>query len=252
MINELAIVVNTHSSCSDLWKIFVDKLSLFLPEIKNVYFFTDSGKEQIQKINKDINVILYSEYKNYTDQFLYCVKQVKQKYIIYTNEDYFLYEKVDIHKLLKLVEILENNNELSFIKLIKGPEVTNQKNKFKEYENLFSLENNSNIYSMATAIWKTKDKEKIYQHSPAMHIADKGNMPQFESHAYKTCQMLGIKGCVYYEGEEKRGMHHHDSNIFPYIASALVKGKWNVREYANELYNIFGEYNIDPNIRGMY
>lgn len=252
MNNQLALVVNTHSSCSDLWKIFYDRINLYFSQVKNIYFFTDTKEDEIKKLNENINVISYHGYDNYRDQFYYSIKQVKEKYIIYTNEDYLLYDYINYEKILELLEILNHNEELSFIKLVRGPESIGEENKYKNYKNLYNLENNENFYSMVTTIWKTKDKEKIYQFSPAMHIADKGNMPQFESHAHKTCKILNIKGCVYYEGEDKRGMYHYDSNIFPHTASALVKGKWNIKEYANELYPIIKDYNIDVTKRGIF
>ncbi len=46
-------------------------------------------------------------------------------------------------------------------------------------------------------------------------------------------------------------MSHYDSNIFPYIATTLVKGKWNTKEYP-ELYEILNSYNIDVSIRGEF
>lgn len=247
------LVVNTHSSCSDIWQIFYDQIKKHLPQITKIYFFTDSFETKLMELGKDVVVIKYDDTKTYRDQFLESIKFVTEKYFIYANEDYFLYDNVNWEKILYLTEILEKNEELSFIKLIKGPELTNKSNNYKDYTNLYSLDNKSSLfYSMQASIWKTKDKEKIYQFSPAMHIADKGNTLQFESHAYKTCSLLNIQGCLYYEGEDKRGMHHYDSNVFPYIATALIKGKWNVKEYVNELYPIFVKYNIDPNQRGVF
>ena len=52
-------------------------------------------------------------------------------------------------------------------------------------------------------------------------------------------------------GEKKRGMYHYDSIVFPYICTAIVKGKWNMNEYQNELDKLFGEYNINPFERGI-
>ena len=51
--------------------------------------------------------------------------------------------------------------------------------------------------------------------------------------------------------EKKRGIYHCDSTIFPYISTAIVKGKWNETEYKNELTEIFNEFNIDKTIRGV-
>ena len=56
----------------------------------------------------------------------------------------------------------------------------------------------------------------------------------------------------FYNGEKKRGSHHYDSTIFPHIASASVKGKWNLSEYHNELSPLLEKYQINKNIRGVY
>jgi hypothetical protein len=52
-------------------------------------------------------------------------------------------------------------------------------------------------------------------------------------------------------GERKRGLYHYDSLVFPYIATAINKGKWNLNEYQQELNPMFEEYNINPFERGM-
>lgn len=252
-MDNLALVVNTHSSCSDLWKIFYDQIKKYLPEIKKIYFFTDKFEEELEKLGKEIQVIKYDSNTSYRDQFLESIKKVEEEYFIYTNEDYFLYDNVNWKKIIELTDVIRENNELSFVKLIRGPEFIGKSNRYKNYENLYSLDNNSDtFYSMGATIWRTRDKEKIYHFSPPMHIADKGNMPQFESHAHKICKILNIQGCVYYENEEKRGMYHYDSNVFPYIATALIKGKWNIKEYASELYPLINQYGIDINKRGVF
>ena len=52
-------------------------------------------------------------------------------------------------------------------------------------------------------------------------------------------------------GERKRGMYHCDSIVFPYIATAINKGKWNYNEYQKELDILFLEYNMNPFERGI-
>jgi len=42
--------------------------------------------------------------------------------------------------------------------------------------------------------------------------------------------------------ESKRGQSHYDSNIYPYFATAIVKGSWNLKEYNEELTEIFKTY----------
>jgi hypothetical protein len=60
-----------------------------------------------------------------------------------------------------------------------------------------------------------------------------------------------IKGLCHYDNEPKRGGNHYDSNVYPYIATALVKGKWIMSEYSNELSKLLTNYNIDQNKRGI-
>ena len=38
-------------------------------------------------------------------------------------------------------------------------------------------------------------------------------------------------------------MYHFDSLVYPYIATAIVKGKWNFQEYP-ELKKLLDSYNI--------
>ena len=46
-----------------------------------------------------------------------------------------------------------------------------------------------------------------------------------------------IKGLMYYGDEPARG-GHFDCNFWPYVATAIVKGNWNFREYNIELSEI--------------
>jgi hypothetical protein len=39
--------------------------------------------------------------------------------------------------------------------------------------------------------------------------------------------------------------------VFPYIATAINKGKWNMSEYSKELDFLFKEYNVNPFERGI-
>ena len=50
-----------------------------------------------------------------------------------------------------------------------------------------------------------------------------------------------------YNNERKRGKNHWDSNYFPYIATAIVKGEWNFMEYKTELMEILTSNKIFTN-----
>jgi hypothetical protein len=73
---------------------------------------------------------------------------------------------------------------------------------------------------------------------------------EFEASAQKTFRKLGLKGAFASRKGPKRGLHHYDSPDFPYVATAIVKGKWNISEYEKELEGIFDEFDIDKEFRG--
>lgn len=244
---ELALVVNTTTACSDVWDMFIDSVDTHFPQIKSKYMFVDPTEYEF----KGFKVINYDASSTYRDQFYHCIQQVNEKYCIYVAEDYILYNPVNWDLILKLNSVLDANPDLSFIKLIKGPE--SRLFKYKGFDNLYKLDNNDpNFYTNQATIWKTRDLEKIYELSPPAHIAWKGNMLQFEPNAYKICKKLNMQGVFYYNGEPLRGMAHHDSSVYPYIATALVKGKWNLSEYPIELSYYLRKFNIDINKRGIY
>ena len=61
-----------------------------------------------------------------------------------------------------------------------------------------------------------------------------------------------IKGLYHYDNEKKRGLNHYDTLVYPYVATALVRGKWNMSEYGNELSRLTEKYKININNRGIF
>ena len=64
---------------------------------------------------------------------------------------------------------------------------------------------------------------------------------------------MGYQICIFYfhESSPHRG-GHFDSKAYPYIATALIKGKWNTAEYQKEIDQLAEEYSIDINQRGNF
>ena len=85
---------------------------------------------------------------------------------------------------------------------------------------------------------------RVYKESKVSHIKD------FENYASFVCKKLNIKGLYQYGGEPKRGLYHYDSRVYPYVSTAISAGKWNTREYKQELAILAEEYKLDLNSRG--
>ena len=61
---------------------------------------------------------------------------------------------------------------------------------------------------------------------------------------------MNMQGLFCYYGEDKRGLYHYDSKVFPHISTALVKGRWNMSEYPQEMTELIKEYKINIMNRG--
>ena len=244
-MNNLALVVNTHSSYGDLWNIFFDQLKKHFPEVKT-YVFSDKGE-----FDSEYEVCYYDDKQNFRSQFLSCIGKVEEEYCIFISEDYFLYDSPDRKLLEKYMSVLDEYQYLSFVRLLKG--MSFGEPNFKGHDDLYELSNSfPYFYSQSAALWRTEHLEVIFLNGPDLHIAGTDENQQFEIAANETCQKLDMRGLYCYHGEPKRGIYHYDSVVFPHIATAVVKGKWNLAEYKEEMTSLLEKYGIDPSVRGVY
>lgn len=220
-------IVYTNHRCKDVFKLFKSQhdLNCTLP------LFTISDYE---------GEYIYDENTPYYTHWVNALESIDDEYFIYNQEDFILYDKVDIDKLNFLKQVLELNPQYSFIRLIKSgnnlPEIELSPNLYPIGYNSFPL------YSMQATIWRKDKFIQLYNNTQ--------QNKWFECNIYEqACRDLSIEGMYYYNNEPKRG-NHYDSSIYPYIATAVVKGKWNITEYTPELSPLFEKYNINPEERG--
>lgn len=228
-------IAYTNSNCADIWEMFCKQMAKY------------SHLPLCVISDKDINQPVHGKYFYGNDVPYYMVwtgalRAFNQEYFIYLQEDFILYNNVNKARLEYCLQYLKDHPEYSFVRLIKSGSL----NSNQIADNLYEIEStNPDIFSMQPTIWRTEDYSKL--------LMDVKDDKWFETPAYRDSAIkLGIKGLYYYEGEPKRGSNHFDSNIYPYIATALVRGKWNISEYKDELPMLLYQYNINQNKRGFY
>jgi len=222
-----AVVVNSHSTYHDVLEIFLATFHEYCPHLK-LYIFTDYLDTKLFR-NWE-NIVIYKG-KTFRDQYLFCLKQIEEDTILTLNDDYFITSPPKSASVSYLVEKLKQSN-YSQIRLHRGPNFGRK----IDGKNLYNLDVNSSFfYSQTATLWKTKDLIKLYEGTAPSGIARKGNEQQFEVLANETAKELRLEGLVFFDGEKKRGRYHFDCSIFPYMASAIVDGKWNFLEYSSEL-----------------
>jgi len=101
------------------------------------------------------------------------------------------------------------------------------------------------MFAIQPTLCKVKHIKKIYQQTTGENIW------KFEANSNITCIKNSFISCYSsFLEEKKRGTFHWDSFVYPYFATAIIKGKWNMLDYKKELNLVLDEYKIDCTIRG--
>lgn len=222
-------ILYSHSDYDNVWEVWKYQLDKYLPNSK-VHMFIDNFS---LKEKYPYNIIFYKDGIPYTDRVISCLNQLldDEEVVIYQHEDMFLYDKPYIETLNEFSELVKAD-EVDLIRLVRVVDIDNKSKKHKWlYENPIG-----DKYSTQPTIIKVKTLKKIFSYSPNKNVWD------FEKHCSITCNDLKSYFC--YIDENRRGLIHYDSKIYPYIGTAVCKGQWNIEEYEKELTSIFYEMGI--------
>ena len=250
-MNSPALVINSHSSNGDCLEIFFSQLEkhVDIGFFSNIYLLVDT----CESIPSYVTCIKYDPESCFTDQMISCLSSIEEEIILYANEDYVLYGRPDLGFLSKLASFLKDCNDLSYLRFVYADiEKWITFTEIEDKELLYIPPSSQFCFSQTLSLWKTKDYLNIHIEGPKSSIGIKGESEgHFEVLAKPICKDLNIQGAVVFNSiNKKRGIFHYDSESFPHIASALVKGRWNVSEYP-ELEKILAENCIDTTIRGV-
>jgi hypothetical protein len=220
MDNKLCIITYSHTNCKDLWKPYFDRLDKHANQLPSFWL-----------CNEDINdfgrhyCFKYDNNEPYSNQWLHVLEFLKAngyEYFIYSQEDFILYSDIDINAIHTAIEEI-NSNKTGFVKLIKS---------------------GGTEYCMQAAVHSIDKFISFYEKYQIDSIRQEGFLSQCSIGEYES-KFLPKEWVG-----DKRGLFHYDSNVWPYIATAINKGKWNVSEYGKELTLLQQEYNIDFSDRG--
>jgi hypothetical protein len=234
------IILYTHTDYKDVWPMIFGQTNKYLSSYNKI-IFVDRFDESI---NSDYKQIYYDDKLSYTDRMKSCLEKVTDEIVLFFHEDMPLYEEPD-HEILGQFASLVKSGKADFIRLIKAG-VDETFIPSGVHPNLVLCSDDS-LFSIQPTITTTKKLKDIFSDFPNLNIW------QFESNVSESCIRRNYKNCYMAskEFETKRGIYHWNSEVFPYIATAIVKGRWNCAEYNLELNQMFETYDIDKGKRGM-
>lgn len=239
IIDGVEIVTYTHSSCKDVWCIYFGQLDEYLKGTKSTVICNESCSDYQGHFFRD-----FPETKPYWEQWVDTLEQsVSEDLILYMQEDFFLYKKPDEEFINKLVVFLRANPKISFVKLIANnlsPRVA------RIYDSTFLIvPSDPYFFSMQPTLWRKKDFINLHRLVKSSDFV--------ENKKYNDAALsMNLLGSFVYRGEPLRGKAHYDSKTFPYVATGLLRRKWNTMEYLKELDILTEKYGVDMNIRGHY
>jgi hypothetical protein len=236
-----AAIFYSHSDYSDVWPAMFGQTDKYLPGVRK-YLFSDQSTPELHREGWEI--IRYDDTMRYQQRMTHCLDLVEEDIVLFHHEDMFLYQEPKREVLDEFIELIEEG-EVDIVKLIRASYSEHRSAKVTSSE--FIYENPQDLqFAIQPSLC---DKEKLRL------IYDKtsgDNIWEFESNSSAISSYFKIKtGMVYTESDIKRGQFHWDSSIYPYIATAVVKGRWNFSDYSKELPPILEEYSIDYEKRGI-
>ena len=231
---DITVVTYSNSNCADVWPMYLGQLQKHAGSLQH-HLFADGGDVPAFGL-----MTLYNSDDPYYLQWTKCLKNVNTDYVIYMQEDFVLYDDVDYAALQRYVNFLESS-DYSFVRLIRANFDMSSR---PIRDDLFEVnQSNEDIFHMQATLWKKSDIEKLYLEAKSVKWLE---APHWRDAARK----LDIRGAFAYNGERFRGKYHCDSAVFPYICTAVSRGKWNMNEYGAELTPLLEKYSIDPQVRG--
>ena len=236
-MKKIGLVTYSNSAMKDAWPVYFGQIEKHVKNIES-YAFLD---EDFSPSSKNHTILTYDNLDPYYKQYLGCLDNVKEDYVIYSQEDFFLYDDVTSESLQKYCDFLDRTS-YSFVRLIRCGYKTPLDNHVED--DVYEVDVNTNdAFAMQATLWKKEKLRELYDHvkSEKWYEGDNWN---------DGCRKLGVRGVFTYNGESQRGKAHYDSVVYPYTCTAINKGKWNINEYGTFLFEIFKEYGIDPNHRG--
>lgn len=244
-----ARVLYTHTDYSDCWPIYFGQVDKIGNLFEKNYVLVDKIDHRIPTYFEQI---VYDENLAYTDRLRTSLKHVDSNVIFFEHEDMILYDVPEVTQLIAYVDLIKKNrldffnpNRFDSIKLVRGGKFFSRKVRKRGINSLRAISRLSPwIFSIQPSFWlKDSLMELLSQHKEKP-------IWKFEKDAQKTMRVFRFRVATVFEKTSKRGTYHFNSRIYPFIATAIVKGKWNTLEYDEELTELSAEFRVNLNLRG--
>ena len=240
----IAKLTFTHTDCVDVYRIYKSQMQKFFPyELVEKSFILSNLR------HKDYNyeTILYDDKDVYPRRLLSGLNQLTEMgfdTIFFDHEDMFLYDFPDYDEL-KAYKRLIALEKYAHIRLIKGGRCLSRRD--REHSSLYRFLKLSRwIFSIQPSFWRIDTLKFILARNLDCNIWE------LEERSQSVVKSMSENFAFSHRNGQRRGKYHFDNDVYPYIATAVGKGKWNFSEYGDELRDLLSEHGINSDERGTF
>ena len=246
-MKNLAVVTWTHTEMEDVFPVYFGNLKKYFPEHRscNNYILIDKLNENI---SDDYTQLVNNENDTYASRWLGCLDYIKEDYFLYLQEDFILFDEVNVSEFERCLNYLKNS-DCSCIRFVRsdnsGLEHKKDFNIYQEKEELY--------FTQVASIWKKEHFIEVMEKLNPKTFRDLESGGSFAGS--RVMKNLGYYSSFYFdESSNRRKLFettdaHWDDKCFPYTATSIVLGRWNM-QYSKEINNFSKEYNFNISSRG--
>ncbi len=233
----------SHADCADVWKLYFPQMRTYFSVGMPHFVAVNHAHSELPGA---IKPLIYEDERPYPQRLLTCLEALADwEFIFFDHEDMFLYAEPDYQKLLNYYEIM-CSGKFDHIRLIKGGDC--------QYEPVptcptlysFNIKKSKWVFSIQPSFWRRSTLMDILRANP------NNNIWELEVNSQRVVRKMDLRAAFSYRSGKRRGLHHFDNDIYPYVATAIGKGKWNLGEYGFELEPLLKLHQIDPTKRGWF
>jgi hypothetical protein len=248
-IPNVARVLYSHTDYSDCWLVTFGQIMKYMNCFSKNYVFVNRRDTRIPAF---FTQIIYDESLSYVDRLIFGLNQIQEEVVFFEHEDMFVSKMPNTTLITNFSTLLRTKPihryvpwKFDVIRLIQGGRFLSIPVPGKKFSNLHKISRLSPwIFSLQPSLWSRSRILEVLNKHKGLPIWE------FERKAQRTFRNPFFRAATLKENLSQIGTLHSSSEVYPYIATAVVKGKWNFSEYQLELEGILEEYNIDPELRG--
>lgn len=222
----IAHLTYTHSSYLDGWYMSHKAQTQHLGYFYREYVAIESSSSH-DLFPSNFSVLTYDESLSYTDRLKSVIERIPDEFLFFTHEDMPLTGTPVTNSILEALDLLRKDSQIAVVRFIRvGKGLRLRLVRPTRLPYFHKIPGYSKWqFSVQPALWR---KDKLLE---LLSLTPSRSVWSFEVDGQRVFKSLGLKGYQPISSGSRRGRHHFESVLYPYIATAIVKGKWNSLEY---------------------